>query len=75
MINFQKNLFMLIFLRGVLDRFGEIRREQEHNLRVDAQIVGYHIKDSMLDLGSDVNILSRKTLEVLEKPKLVFSPI
>jgi hypothetical protein len=29
----------------------------------------------MLDLGSDVNILSKKYFEVMGKPKLVWSPI
>ena len=29
----------------------------------------------MLDLGSDVNILQRKTWEALRKPRLAYSPI
>lgn len=41
---------------------------------VDAHISSFQNKDSMLDLGSDVNIFPRKTWEALGKTKLVFSP-
>lgn len=36
---------------------------------------GHEIKDVMLDLGSDVNILPKKSWEAMGKPKLVYSPI
>lgn len=43
--------------------------------RTDAHIAGFHIKDTMLDLSSYVNILPRKTWEVVGRPKLAFSLI
>ena len=43
--------------------------------RLNTQIAGFQISDTMLDLGSDVNILPRKTWEALGKPRLAYSPI
>jgi hypothetical protein len=40
-----------------------------------AQLDEFNIKDFMLDLGSDVNILPKKTWEALEKTRLMYSPI
>jgi hypothetical protein len=40
-----------------------------------AQLDKFEIKDVMLDLGFDVNILSKKTWEDLGKPQLTYSPI
>jgi hypothetical protein len=40
-----------------------------------AQLDEFEINDVMLDLGSDVNILSKKIWEALGKPKLTYSPI
>jgi hypothetical protein len=40
-----------------------------------AQLDEFKIKDVMLDLGSDVNILPKKTWEALGKPQLTYSPI
>ena len=40
-----------------------------------AQLDDFEIKDIMLDLGSDVNILPKKTWEALGKPRLKYSPI
>ena len=42
---------------------------------MNTQVVGFQIKDTMLDLGSDVNILPRKTWEALGRPRLTYSPI
>jgi hypothetical protein len=43
--------------------------------RLNAHIDDYEIRDVMLDLGSDVNILPKKTWEAMGKPKLIYSPI
>jgi hypothetical protein len=43
--------------------------------RLAAQLDEFEIKDVMLDLGSDVNILPKKTWEALGKPQLTYSPI
>jgi hypothetical protein len=39
------------------------------------ELGGYDMDGVMLDLGSDVNILPKKSWEVMGKPKLVWSPI
>ena len=41
----------------------------------NTQAAGFQIRDTMLDLGSDVNILPRKTWEALGRPRLIHSPI
>ena len=38
-------------------------------------MVGFQIRDTMLDLGLDVNILPRKTWEAMGKPQLKYFPI
>jgi len=38
-------------------------------------VVGFQIRDTMLDLGLDVNILPRKTWEAMGKPQLKYFPI
>jgi hypothetical protein len=43
--------------------------------RLNAQIDDYKIKDVILDLGSDVNVFPKRTLEAMGKAKLVYSPI
>jgi hypothetical protein len=43
--------------------------------RLVAQLDEFEIKDIMLDLRSDVNILPKKTWEALGKPRLTYSPI
>jgi len=43
--------------------------------RLESQLDDFEIKDVMLDLGSDVDILPKKTWEDLGKPQLVYSPI
>ena len=42
---------------------------------MNTQVAGFQIKDTMLDLGLDVNIIPRKTWEALGRPKLTYSPI
>lgn len=39
------------------------------------QVAGFQIRDAMLNLGLDVNILPRKTWEEMGKPQLKYSPI
>lgn len=43
--------------------------------RLDAQVHGYYVKDIILDLGYNVNILPNQFWEAVVKPQLVFSPI
>jgi hypothetical protein len=43
--------------------------------RLEAQLDDFEIKDVMLDLGSDVNILPKNTWEVPRKLQLVYFPI
>ena len=43
--------------------------------RLNTQVAGFQIRETMLDLGSDVNILPRKTWEALGQPRLTYSPI
>jgi hypothetical protein len=42
---------------------------------LEAQLDDFEIRDVMLELGSNVNILPIKTLEALGKPQLVYFPI
>ena len=37
------------------------KKRTKRRFQIDVHIVGFKIKDIMLDLGSDVNILQRKT--------------
>jgi hypothetical protein len=50
-----------------------VRKGKE--FRLEAQLYYFEIKYVMLCLGSDVNILPKKTWEALGKPHLVYSPI
>jgi len=43
--------------------------------RLNADIDDFEIRDVMLDLGSDINILPNTTWEEMGNPKLVYSPI
>jgi hypothetical protein len=43
--------------------------------RLVAQLDEFEIKDIMLDIGYDVNILPKKTWDTLGKPQLTYSPI
>lgn len=58
------SIFLLILLRDIFKEF-----------KLDAQIDGYGIKDVMLDIGFEVNILPKKSQESLRNPRLVYSPI
>lgn len=57
------------------NRFKRQKRWMGKEFHLDSQINGFDIKNVMLDLGSDVNILLKKSWEDLGWPKLVYSPI
>ena len=44
-------------------------------MRLNAVIGLYEMDEVVLDLGSKVNVMTKKTWEIMEKPKLAFSPI
>ena len=44
-------------------------------MRLDAQIGAYDMTDVILDLGSDVKVLTKQTWEHMGKPTLACSPI
>ena len=59
------NVSTLLENRSHIVKKRKIRTGKE--FRLDAQVDGYEIKDVMLDLGSDVNILSNKSWEAMGK--------
>lgn len=44
-------------------------------MRLNVQIGDYDMDEFILDLGSEVNVLMKKTWELMGKPKLCYSPI
>jgi hypothetical protein len=50
-----------------------IRKNKE--LHLNAQIGEYDIDYVVLDLGSEVNVMTKQTWELMGKPKLIYSPI
>jgi len=44
-------------------------------MRLTAQIREYEMDEVILDLGSDVNVLSKKTWEHVDRPAFQWSPI
>jgi hypothetical protein len=44
-------------------------------MRLNAQIGDYDMDEVILDLGSEVNVLTKQTSELMEKPKMRYSPI
>lgn len=58
-----------------LRRIQRNKKRTSREFWIDAQVARFHIKDTMLDLGSDVNIFPKKTWEVLGKMQLKHSPI
>ena len=44
-------------------------------MRLNAQIGEYEMTDVILDLGSEVNVLTKQTWEQMGKPTLDWSPI
>lgn len=51
------------------------RKITGQGFKLDTQIDGFEVKNIMLDLGSNVNVLPKKSLEALGHPKLVYSSI
>jgi hypothetical protein len=54
-------------------QIGKRRKNKELNL--NAQIGEYEIDYVVLDLGSEVNVMTKQTWELMGKPKLIYSPI
>ena len=44
-------------------------------MRLSAMIGSYEMDEVVLDLGSEVNVMTKQTWEIMEKPKLAFSSI
>lgn len=44
-------------------------------MRLNVVIGSYEMDVVVLDLGYEVNVMTKKTWEIMEKPKLTFSPI
>ena len=46
-----------------------------HELRMNSHIGDYDMDYIIMDLGSDVNILTKHTWESIGKPRLAWSPV
>jgi hypothetical protein len=51
------------------------KRRTNKELQLNAQIGDYDIDYVVLDLGSEVNVMMKKTWALMGKPKLIYSPI
>jgi hypothetical protein len=51
------------------------KRRTNKELHLNAQIAGYYIDYVVLDLGSEVNVMTKQTSALMGKPKLIYSPI
>ena len=51
------------------------KRRKNKELHLNAQIGEYDIDYVVLDLGSEVNVMTKQTWALMEKPKLIYSPI
>jgi hypothetical protein len=51
------------------------KRRTNKELHLNAQIGDYDIDYVVLDLGSEVNVMTKKTWALMGKPKLIYSPI
>jgi hypothetical protein len=51
------------------------RRRTNKELHLNSQIEEYDIDYVVLDLGSEVNVMTKKTWALMGKPKLIYSPI
>jgi hypothetical protein len=51
------------------------KRRTNKELHLNAQIVYYDIYYVVLDLGSEVNVMTKQTWALMGKPKLIYSPI
>jgi hypothetical protein len=62
-------------LEKIIHRVKRRKVQTRKQFRLVSQLYEFEIKDVMLDLGLDVNILPKKTWEALGKPRLTYSPI
>jgi len=44
-------------------------------MRLTAQIEEYYMEQIVLDIGSDINVLTKQTWELMGKPTLKWSPV
>jgi hypothetical protein len=51
------------------------RRRTNKELHLNAQIGEYEIDYVVLDLGSEVNVMTKQTWALMGKPKMIYSPI
>jgi hypothetical protein len=51
------------------------KRRKNKELHLNAQIGEYDIDYVVLDLGSEVNAMMKKTWELMGKPKLIYSHV
>jgi hypothetical protein len=51
------------------------KRRTNKELQLNAQIGEYDIDYVVLDLGSEVNVMTKKTWALMGKPKLIYYPI
>jgi hypothetical protein len=51
------------------------KRRTSKELRLNENIRDFNMGDIILDLGSEVNVLPKKTWEAMGEPQLVYSPI
>ena len=61
-------------LNRVVHQIGK-RRRTNKELHMNAQIGEYDIDYVILDLGSEVNVMMKKTWALMRKMKLIYSPI
>ena len=52
-----------------------MKRRTNKELHLNAQIGEYDIDYMVLDLGSEINVMTKQTWELMGKPKLIYSPI
>ena len=51
------------------------REGQNKELHLNAQTGEYDIEHMVLNLGSEVNVMTKQTGALMGKPKLIYSPI
>jgi hypothetical protein len=51
------------------------KRRTNKELHLNAQIGEYDIDYVVLNLGSEVNVMTKKTWELIGKPRMIYSPI
>jgi hypothetical protein len=51
------------------------KRRTNKELHLNSEIGKYDIDYVVLDLGSEVNVITKKTWAMMGKPKMIYSPI